>query len=84
MNSQFPDAFREVSQPASTETKTPVTTQDSMKVGTYVPPVKPVDSTNTGTSTPPPVKPVDSTNTGTKTPPPVKFVDSTTYKLGNV
>jgi hypothetical protein len=39
-------------------------------VVTNVPPVKPVDSANTGT----PVKPVDSVNTIT----PIKPVDSTT------
>lgn len=44
LNSKFPEAFKEVVQPVSPETKTPVTTQDSMKVGTYVPPVKPIDS----------------------------------------
>jgi hypothetical protein len=67
LNTQFPEAFKEVVQPVSPETKTPVTTQDSTKVVTNVPPVKPVDSTNTGTYVPP-VKPMDSTNTGTKTP----------------
>ena len=80
LNTQFPNAFKEVVQPVSPETKTPVTTQDSTKVVTNVPPVKPLDSTDTGTYVPP-VKPMDSTNTGTKTPPQVKFVDSTAYKL---
>jgi hypothetical protein len=73
LNTQFPDAFKEVVQPI-----TP--TQDSTKVVTNVPPVKPVDSANTGT----PVKPVDSANTGTNIPPQVKFVDSTTYKLEKI
>ena len=69
LNRQFPNAFKEVVQPVSPETKTPETpTQDSTKVVTNLPPpVKPVDSTNTGTYVPP-VKPMDSTNTGTKTP----------------
>jgi hypothetical protein len=73
LNRQFPNAFKEVVQPT-----TP--TQDSTKVVTNVPPVKPVDSANTGT----PVKPVDSVNTGTNIPPQVKFVDSTTYKLEKI
>lgn len=68
LNTQFPNAFKEVVQPVSPETKTPVTTQDSTKVVTTVPPVKPVDSTNTGTNI----------------PPQVKFVDSTTYKLEKI
>ena len=62
LNTQFPNAFKEVVQPVSPETKTPETpTQDSTKVVTNVPPVKPMDSTNTGTNIPPQVKPVDST-----------------------
>ena len=62
LNVQFPNAFKEVVPPVSSETKTPETpTQDSTKVGTYVPPVKAVDSTNTGTNIPPQVKFVDST-----------------------
>jgi hypothetical protein len=71
LNAQFPNAFKEVVQPITPETKTPETpTQDSTKVVTNVPPIKPVDSANTGT----PVKPVDSVNTIT----PIKPVDSTT------
>jgi hypothetical protein len=66
LNAQFPNAFKEVIQPITPETPT----QDSTKVGTYVPPIKPVDSTNTETT----IKPVDSTNTIT----PIKPVDSTT------
>ena len=81
LNTQFPNAFKEVVQPVSPETKTPVTTQDSTKVVTNVPPVKPLDSTDKGSNIPPPVKPMDSTNQETKTPPQVKFVDSTAYKL---
>ena len=81
LNAQFPNAFKEVVQPINPETKTPETpTQDSTKVVTNVPPIKPVDSANTGT----PVKPVDSANTGTNIPPQVKFVDSTTYKLEKI
>ena len=76
LNRQFPNAFKEVVQPTTPETPT----QDSTKVVTNVPPVKPVDSANTGT----PVKPVDSVNTGTNIPPQVKFVDSTTYKLEKI
>jgi hypothetical protein len=76
LNRQFPNAFKEVVQPTTPETPT----QDSTKVVTNVPPVKPVDSANTGT----PVKPVDSANTGTNIPPQVKFVDSTTYKLEKI
>jgi hypothetical protein len=71
LKAQFPNAFKEVVQPINPETKTPETpTQDSTKVVTNVPPIKPVDSANTGT----PVKPVDSVNTIT----PIKPVDSTT------
>jgi hypothetical protein len=71
LKAQFPNAFKEVVQPITPETKTPETpTQDSTKVVTNVPPIKPVDSANTGT----PVKPVDSVNTIT----PIKPVDSTT------
>jgi hypothetical protein len=81
LKAQFPNAFKEVVQPINPETKTPETpTQDSTKVVTNVPPIKPVDSANTGT----PVKPVDSANTGTNIPPQVKFVDSTTYKLEKI
>jgi hypothetical protein len=76
LNRQFTNAFKEVVQPITPETPT----QDSTKVVTNVPPVKPVDSANTGT----PVKPVDSANTGTNIPPQVKFVDSTTYKLEKI
>ena len=69
LNRQFPNAFKEVVQPVSPETKTPETpTQDSTKVVTNLPPVKPVDSTNTGTNI----------------SPQVKFVDSTTYKLEKI
>lgn len=79
LNRQFPNAFKEVVQPVSPETKTPETpTQDSTKVVTNLPPVKPVDSTNTGTNISPQVKSMDSTNTVTNIPPQVKFVDSTT------
>lgn len=52
LNTQFPNAFKEVVQPVSPETKTPVTTQDSTKVVTNVPPVKPMDSTNPEIKTP--------------------------------
>jgi hypothetical protein len=61
LNAQFPDAFKGVVQPINPETKTPETpTQDSTKVGTYVPPVKPVDTTTKTTT--PPVKTQDSTS----------------------
>ena len=69
LNFQFQNAFKEVVPPVSPKTKTPETpTQDSTKVITNVPPVKSVDSTNTGINI----------------PPQVKFVDSTTYKLEKI